>query len=271
MNQLPPFCVSSLANRDKIGAMTTSPDDIDLDALPADFKALLLAERAARKQLEIYAKRLEHLLAEFKRALFGRKSEKINANQLHLAFEELETALAEVETAKAAADAKRDGKAAGAKQTANRNIGHLPQDLPRIEQIIEPETTQCPCGCGEMVKIGEDRTERLDIVPAQLRVIVTIRPKYACSKVCDTKIVQAPAPAYLIEGALPSDALVAHVLVSKYADHLPLYRQAQIYSRSDIDLHRMRTVQRPRLACMAALHSRPLPFSSARRAKCCRQ
>lgn len=89
-----------------------------------------------------------------------------------------------------------------------------------------------------MVKIGEDRSERLDIVPAQFRVIVTIRPKYVCRGDCDSKVVQAPAPAYLIEGALPSDALIAHVLVSKYADHLPLYRQAQIYSRSGIDLHR---------------------------------
>lgn len=74
MNQLPPFSVSSVANRDKIGGMTRSRDDIDLDALPADFKAMLLAERTARKQLEEYAKRLEYLLAEFKRALFGRKS-----------------------------------------------------------------------------------------------------------------------------------------------------------------------------------------------------
>lgn len=238
-----------MANTGKIGAMTTrcecskhrhsnSSDDINLDALPDDFKALLLAERAARIELQEYARRLEHLLAEFKRALFGRKSEKINANQLHLAFEELETALAEVEAAKAAADAKRADTSTKAKPAANRNIGHLPADLPRIEQVIEPDTTQCPCGCGEMKKIGEDRSERLDIVPAQLRVVVTIRPKYACSGDCDGKVVQAPAPAHLIEGALPTEALIAHVLVSKYADHLPLYRQAQIFSRSGVDLHR---------------------------------
>ena len=85
--------------------------------------------------------------------------------------------------------------------------------------------------------IGEDISERLDIIPAQFRVIVTRRPKYACRS-CEDGIVQAPAPARLIPGGMPTEATVAHVLVSKYADHLPLYRQAQIYSRQGIDLDR---------------------------------
>ena len=72
--------------------------------------------------------------------------------------------------------------------------------------------------------IGEDRTERLDIVPAQLRVIVTVRPKYAC-RVCEEGVTQALAPAHLIEGAIPTEGVLAHVLVSKFADHLPLYRR----------------------------------------------
>ena len=101
--------------------------------------------------------------------------------------------------------------------------------------MIEPGSTQCRCGCGEMVRIGEDRTERLDIVPAQLRVIVTVRPKYAC-RMCEQGVTQAPA--HLIEGALPSEGAIAHVLVSKFADHCPLYRQTQIYARSGLDLHR---------------------------------
>ena len=120
---------------------------------------------------------------------------------------------------------------------AERNIGRLPAHLPRIVRVIEPETIECPCGCGEMVRIGEDRTERLDIVPAQLRVIVTVRPKYAC-RACEEGVTQAPAPAHLIEGALPTEALLAHVLVSKHADHLPLYRLSQIFARSGIELHR---------------------------------
>ena len=103
--------------------------------------------------------------------------------------------------------------------------------------MVEPESTQCPCGCSEMVRIGEDRTERLDIVPAQLRVIVTVRPKYAC-RMCEQGVTQAPAPAHLIEGGLPTEGAIAHVLVSKYSEHLPLYRQAQIYTRSGLDLHR---------------------------------
>ena len=88
-----------------------------------------------------------------------------------------------------------------------------------------------------MHKIGEDRIERLDIVPAQLRVIVTVRPKYAC-RTCAGGIKQGPSPAWLIEGGLPTEAAIAHVLVSKYADFLPLYRQSQILARSGIDIHR---------------------------------
>lgn len=94
------------------------------------------------------------------------------------------------------------------------------------------------CGCGaERHVIGEYISERLDIVPAQFRVIVTRRPKYACRS-CTNGVVQAPAPTRLIPGCIPTEATVAHVLVSKYADHLPLYRQAQIYSRQGIDLDR---------------------------------
>jgi transposase len=86
-------------------------------------------------------------------------------------------------------------------------------------------------------RIGEDTGERLDIVPAQFRVLVVRRPKYAC-RACENVVVQAPAPARLIEGGLPTEATVAQVLVSKYADHLPLYRQAQIYARKGLNLDR---------------------------------
>lgn len=85
--------------------------------------------------------------------------------------------------------------------------------------------------------MGEDRSERLDIVPAQFRVIVTRRPKYACRS-CEEVVVQAPAAERLVEGGIPTEATVAHVLVSKYADHLPLYRQAQIYARQGVNLDR---------------------------------
>jgi transposase len=102
---------------------------------------------------------------------------------------------------------------------------------------VEIDNPSCPCCSGPLHRIGEDVSERLDIVPAQFRVLVTRRPKYAC-RCCEDVVVQAPAPARLIEGGLPTEATVAHVLVSKYADHLPLYRQTQIYARQGINLDR---------------------------------
>src|SRR5919106_1083381 len=111
----------------------------------------------------------------------------------------------------------------GEQVTINR--GALPKHLPREEVVIEPESTTCPCCQGRMHRIGEDVAERLDVIPAEFRVIVTRRPKYGC-RACESAVVQAPAPARLIEGGLPTETLVAHVLVGKYADHLPLYRQS---------------------------------------------
>ena len=125
-------------------------------------------------------RRLEHLNLELVRLVYGKRSEKLSADERQLAFEELEGASAEVE-AEAAAGNPSPPRAPKKPRPA-RNLGHLPEHLQRIEQVIEPESTLCPCGCGEMVKFGEDRTERLDIVPAQLRVIVTVRPKYACRR-----------------------------------------------------------------------------------------
>ena len=85
--------------------------------------------------------------------------------------------------------------------------------------------------------MGEDRSERLDVTPAQFKVIVTRRPKYAC-RACEGAVLQAPAAARVIEAGIPTETFVAHVLVAKYADHCPLYRQAQIYRRQGVDLDR---------------------------------
>ncbi len=103
--------------------------------------------------------------------------------------------------------------------------------------VVDIDDHTCPCCGSALHRIGEDTGEWLDIVPAQFRVLVVRRPKYAC-RTCENGVVQAPAPSRLIEGGLPTDATVAQVLVSKYADHLPLYRQSQIYARQDIDLDR---------------------------------
>ncbi len=214
--------------------------EMDLDTLTpeqaAAAKQALAALETLRAENEAQSeriRRLEHLNLELIRLLYGKRSEKLSADERQLAFEELEGASAEVEAAAAAEDPSpaRSPK----RPRPARNLGHLPEHLPRIEQVIEPESTLCPCGCGEMVKIGEDRAERLDIVPAQLRVIVTVRPKYACRR-CEEGVTQAPVPARLIEDALPTEGAIAHVLVSKYADHTPLYRQARIYARSGLEL-----------------------------------
>lgn len=170
--------------------------------------------------------------AAFKQTLFGRKSERLDPDQFDLALEDIESGIATLHAEEDAEDraAKRPVKA----RAANR--GSLPKHLPRLEEVLEPASLVCACG-GGLQCIGEDVSERLDIVPAQLRVLVTRRPKYAC-RTCTDGVTQAPAPARLIPGGIPTEAMVAQVLVSKYADHLPLYRQAQIYSRQGIDLDR---------------------------------
>jgi transposase len=225
-----------------------SPLPLDLEALPPPVRNVLLglqaqvfaksAQSAAKdawiQELEHLTKRQEYLIAELRHALYGKKSEKLDGDQRQLIFEDLEVAVAETE---AASDQQPDPAGQPRRKAAKRNRGHLPASLTRIEQIIEPENKVCTCGCITLVAIGEDRSERLDVIPAQFRVLVTVRPRYACTR-CDAGILQAPAPPHLIEGGLPTEALMAHVAVAKYADHLPLYRQSQIYARAGIDLDR---------------------------------
>ncbi|WP_274963246.1 IS66 family transposase, partial [Thioclava electrotropha] len=213
---------------------------IDLSAIPEaqrEAVAALLREheelKGERVSLKEIIKRLEHLVAELNQAVHGKRSEKLSEDDRQLAFEDLEIAVAEAEE-KQETQAPSESRP---RRAARRNRGNLPKDLPRIERVIEPDSLQCPCGCGEMHKIGEDRTERLDIVPAQLRVLVTVRPKYAC-RACTDGVTQASAPAHLIDGGLPTEGAIAHVLISKYADHLPLYRQSRILARSGIEIHR---------------------------------
>jgi transposase len=205
------------------------PDDV------AALKALLLAERATTTRLTGHNEHLRALIKELQRALFGRRSEKtVHPDQLEFALEDLEQALADAE----GQDEKTDATLQASRRQQRRvNRGALPRHLPREEVVIEPESTTCPCCQGAMHRIGEDVAERLDVVPAQFKVIVTRRPRYGC-RACEGAVVQAPAPARLIEGGLPTEALIAHVLVTKYADHVPLYRQSQIYARQGIELDR---------------------------------
>jgi len=178
--------------------------------------------------------RLDHIIAVLRRAHFGRSSERTSDEQMNLALEDVETAFGAEDAAaeKKSEIVKREGVAG---RRANR--GHLPAHLPREEIVIEPEAKACPCCGGALHVIGEDASERLDKIPAKLRVIVTRRPKYACRS-CTDGVVQAPAPNRLIEGGLPTETFVADVLVSKYADHLPLYRQCQILAREGVNIDR---------------------------------
>jgi transposase len=197
------------------------PDD------PGLLKAMLVAERAE-------SERLRQIIKELQRHRFGRRAESLPVNQLLLGLEEVEQVEASgVAAAEEAAPAERVARVA--KRRTNR--GALPAHLARIESVVDIESRTCPCCSGTLHRIGEDVSERLDVMPAQVRVLVIRRPRYACRS-CEDVVVQAPAPARLIEGGLPTDATVAQVLVSKYADHLPLYRQAQILARQGVTVDR---------------------------------
>src|SRR3979409_817762 len=200
------------------------------DALPDDpgtLKAMLIAERAQND-------RLRQIIKEMQRHRFGRRAETLPEDQMLLGLEDVEQTVAGDE---AAADQMTPAERTARAERRRSNRGSLPAHLPRIEVVVDIDNKICPCCNGELHRIGEDKSERLDIVPAQFRVLVTRRPKYACRK-CEDGVLQAQALARLIEGGLPTEATVAQVLVSKYADHLPLYRQAQIYARQGIELDR---------------------------------
>ena len=212
--------------------------------LPVDIEALqaLLAAAWAERDAAIAERDralsqndwLRHLLRQLQRAQFGRRSEKLDPEQLFLALEDIEQVIA----ANQADDDKKNPVAARARADKRRtNRGALPAHLPRVDVTIAPEDTDCPCCKAPMHVIGEEKSERLDVIPAQFRVIVTHRPKYAC-RACEQAVVQAPAPERLIKSGLPTEAMVAYVLAAKYAWHLPLYRQAQMLLSQGIAIER---------------------------------
>ena len=209
----------------------------DIDALQAQLAAALAERDAAIIERDAALRqndRLAHLLRQLQRMQFGRKSEKLDPGQFALALEDVEQAVAASE----AADDKQNKAAAAARAEKRRaNRGALPAHLPRVHVTIKPEDRTCPCCRSPMHAIGADVSERLDVIPAQFRVLVTHRPKYAC-RACEQAVVQAPAPERLIKGGLPTEAMVASVLVSKYAWHLPLYRQAQMLAAQGLDIKR---------------------------------
>lgn len=223
------------------------PDDVD--ALKAMVLAMAReqAEKEARlKAAEVEIARLEaveksanerianltSIMKVLQRTQHGRRSERlrlgVSDEQVSFAFEEVETGLAAIQS-------ELDDVARGKPKRASRPRKGFAAHLERIEEVIEPEI---PAGCEglEKVLIGEDRSERLDVVPPKFRVIVTRRPKYAFRN--HDGVVQALAPAHTIESGLPTERLLAYIAVSKYADGLPLYRQEAIYLRDGVEISR---------------------------------
>jgi transposase len=220
-------------------AVTALPD---LNVLPAEaLRTLILAQHqellSKDEQLLSREREIEHLqllLAKLHRMQFGRKSEKLQRQieQLELRLEELESNPNEKEPTPKPTLLPASATPTAAKPT--RRV--LPDHLPRETRRHEPKETICPHCQGELRKLGEDVSEVLEYVPASFRVIRHVRTKLSCTK-CDC-IVQAEAPSRPIERGLAGPGLLAHVLVSKYCDHLPLYRQSEIYARQGVELER---------------------------------
>ena len=204
------------------------------ETLPTDAAALtemVLALDAENEKLRVLMRTLNDMI-------FGKRSERlaaIVAEQLALELDDLATGV--TPPLPANDDTPATKPPASPRKKARRNIGALPKHLPRCEQVIEPDTTACRCCAGRVHKIGEDVNEVLDVIPAILRVLRTIRPKYAC-RGCTDGVVQAKVLPRLIESGMASTALVTHVVVSKFAWYLPLYRQVQILAGQGIQLDR---------------------------------
>ncbi len=221
----------------------------DLDTLDfASLKALIVAqheqllskdEQIVRQDEQLVSRdeeieRLKLLIAKLRRMQFGRRSEKLDwqIEQLELRLDELEASRAE----KMASTSATPTAAPVVNQTAKPARRPLPAHLPRETRKVLPKQEACPdCG-GKLKQLGEDVSETLEYVPERFKVIRQVRPKLACA--CCDKIVQAEAASRPIARGIAGPGLLAHVLVSKYCDHLPLYRQAEIYARDGVELDR---------------------------------
>jgi transposase len=219
------------------------PDDVDVlkamvlamadkaaraEALETELADLKVLKASADERIE----RLTQILKALERARFGKRSEKLAScalddEQQAFVFEEIETGIAAIQ-------AQVDHRGDKPKRAARPRKSFAPH-LERVEVVLEPQ--ELPEHAGKQkVLIGEDVSERLDVTPARFRVIVTRRPKYAFRQ--EDGVIQAAAPAHIIEGGIPTEALLAQIAVSKYADGLPLYRQEAIYARDQVELDR---------------------------------
>jgi transposase len=207
------------------------PDDIDA------LKAMVLAQRASMEQMTLAlasraleVEQLKLLIAKLQRMQFGRKSEKIDRQ-----IEKLECRLEDLLAEEGVVDAQPETVEPAVKRSASARQP-LPLELPREERILEPIDQACPqCG-GNLKPLGEDISEQLEIVSSAFKVIRHIRRKKACA--CCDCIVQVPAASRPILRGVAGPGLLAHILVSKFADHQPLYRQSVIYARQGVEIDR---------------------------------
>ena len=211
---------------------------IDLATLPDDVETLhrmignLVAERdSERAEALAEIDRLRRIVKSLQRSQFGRRSERLDEDQLQLGLEDLDADIAQAEAGCPEAPEKDPN-------SERRPPGRLslPDHLPREDTVLDIDTDICPCCGGPVHLIGETVSEMLDHVPARVRVLRIRRPRYGCRS-CGT-IHQVPAPERPIAKGLASPALLSHVLIAKYCDHLPLYRQSQIFARQGIGLNR---------------------------------
>ena len=224
--------------------------EIDPYHLPAEVNLLqqiVLQLLQAVEDKDQLVARLQHQLAQLLRYRYGQKRERIDENQLFLFAAQLiaaslqTTSMPSGEEPAANPPSGSDGKEKTEKEKPERR-GHgrkpLPKSLERRRVVFELEESQRQCQhCHiPMQKIGEDVSERLEFIPASLQVIEEVRPKYACAKGCG--VVAAPKPAAPIEKGLPGPGLLAHVVVSKYGDHIPLNRMESIFQRHGVELSR---------------------------------
>ena len=236
---LPPEVVKAFAAQS--AALAAAQFEASVERAARQHEQAVVAEKEAFiTELKALIEKLEGQVQDYRRTKFGPKSEKLDPAQLELALEDLETAIAETQAQIAAVEHRIAASATDpekATRRAPRKARALPEGLTRVERLIEPDSIICPCGCGDMARIGEDRTERLDYIPARYQVIVTVRPRYACPK-GRAGVVQAKAPAHLLEGSWPTEALLAQIAVAKHSEHMPLNRQAVAMARLGVPIER---------------------------------
>jgi len=212
-----------------VASRATLPDLDGLD--PNELKALIILQHELIESRDGELERLKLLIAKLQRMRFGRSSEKLDRQ-----IEQLELQLEALQQNDAEKVAALPEPLASAEQQARPARRPLPAHLPREVRTYLPKQKACPdCG-GELKHLGEDISEMLEIESIRFKVIRQVRPKLACG--CCDRIVQAEAPSRPIARGVAGPGLLAHVLASKFADHLPLYRQSEIYARQGVELDR---------------------------------